>query len=397
MRINIDKQKIEELLTRGVENIYPNRNFLEARLKSGKQLTLYLGIDPTGPTLHLGHAISLMKLRQFQELGHKVIMLIGSFTAMIGDPSDKMATRKVLTRKEVLANCQKYKEQAGSLLNFSGANKAEIKFNHKWLDKLSFKEVVDLASNFTVQQMLERDMFEKRLEQGKPVGLHEFLYPLMQGYDTIAMDVDGEIGGNDQTFNMLAGRTLMKALKNKEKFVLTNKLLTDSTGKKMGKSEGNMLALSDTVQEMFGKVMSWTDEMIVNGFELCTKVSLREIETVKTSLAQGENPRNLKMRLAREVAAMFYGLEEAQKAEGDFINTFQKGGKPEEMLELDLAGKTILEVLVASGLVASKSEAKRNLEQGGVKINDQVVKDFERLVAAGEVVQKGKRFFVKIK
>ena len=249
MSISSDQIKINELLTRGVENIYPKPEFLKERLESGDKLKIYLGIDPTGPTLHLGHVSSMIKLRQFQNLGHQVILLIGSFTAMIGDPTDKMAVRKQLTREQVLQNCKNYLDQASVILNFEGANPAQVKYNDEWLGKLNFHEVIELASHFTVQQMLERDMFEKRINDGKPVHLHEFLYPLMQGYDTVAMDVDGEVGGNDQTFNMLAGRTLLKQMKNKEKFVITTRLLVDSQGSKMGKTTGNMIALADSPEE----------------------------------------------------------------------------------------------------------------------------------------------------
>ncbi len=393
MKVITDKQKIENLLTRGVENIYPDVDFLRKKLQSGKQLSLYLGIDPTGSSLHLGHAISMMKLRQFQDLGHKVILLIGSFTAMIGDPTDKSATRQPLTRDQVMVNCKNYKAQASKILDIK---KTEINYNHKWLDKMNFKDVVDLASNFTVQQMLERDMFEKRIKEGKPVGLHEFLYPLMQGYDCVAMDVDGEIGGNDQTFNMLAGRTLMKALKNKEKFVVTNKLLVDSTGKKMGKTEGNMVNLSNEAGEMFGKVMAWSDGMIVNGFDLCTFESNEKVKEVKRRLAKGENPRDLKLELALAIVTIYHGEILAEKAKEDFIKTFSQKQQPDEIKEYNLAGKNIIEVLVESGLVQSNSDARRAIQQNGVKINDQVVVEINIKLMAGDVVQKGKRHFVKI-
>jgi tyrosyl-tRNA synthetase len=397
MKIDTDSKKIDELLTRGVENIYPNRKFLEEKLKKGDKVTLYLGIDPTGPCLHLGHAISLMKLRQFQELGHQVIMLIGSFTAMIGDPTDKLATRKPLTKEQVLENCKNYKKHAAALLDFTGSNKAELRYNDTWLGKLKFGEIVDLAANFTVQQMLERDMFEKRLNEGKPIGLHEFLYPLMQGYDSVAMDVDGEIGGNDQTFNMLAGRTLMKSVKNKEKFVMTNKLLADPSGIKMGKTTGNMITLIDTPEEKFGKVMSWTDGMILSGFELCTKVSMSEITQIEKRLGKGDNPRDLKLDLAQEIVALYHGEEAGQQSRENFLQMFQKKEIPDDILELSLAGKMLVDVLVESKLVTSKSEARRNIEQKGVKINGEVAIDANQKIVAGDVIQKGKRFFVKIK
>lgn len=455
MSVNTDPQKIKELLERGVENIYPKKEFLEARLKSGEQLTLYTGYDPTAPTLHIGHGITMLKLRQFQDLGHKIIMLVGDFTGMIGDPTDKTSARQKLTRKQVLENCKNYKKQAAAVLNFSGKNPVQVKFNSKWLAKMSFADVVELSSQFTVQQMLERDMFQKRLRgevqcsfcdtrftqpyytladlsttpQGvdfpnitkctnckktvremldegdrskllqifipkQPIYLHEFLYPLMQGYDSVAMDVDGEIGGNDQTFNMLAGRTLMKDLKNKEKFVLTTKLLVDSSGKKMGKTEGNMVAFADKPEDMFGKVMSWTDGMIANGFELCTTMPMAEINKLQTETA---NPRDLKLKLAYEVVKTFLGEKHAKIASDHFSKVFQEKSKPQEIPELKPSAPDIITVLVESGICKSKSEARQVIGQGGVKINDEKVVAIDVQVKVGDVVQKGSRFFVKIK
>lgn len=393
MKTNTDPQKIQELLSRGVENIYPKKEFLEARLKSGEQLTLYTGYDPTGQTLHIGHGITMLKLRQFQELGHKVIMLIGDFTGMIGDPTDKTSARQKLTRKQVLENCKNYKKQAAAVLNFSGKNPVQVKFNSKWLAKMSFADVVELSSHFTVQRMMERDMFENRIKEEKPIYLHEFLYPLMQGYDSVAMDVDGEIGGNDQTFNMLAGRTLMKDLKNKEKFVLTTKLLVDSSGKKMGKTEGNMVAFSDKPEDMFGKVMSWTDGMIGNGFELCTTMPMGTIQKLK---AETQNPRDQKLKLAFEIVKTFLGEKHAKVAEEHFSKVFQEKSKPQEIPELKPSATDIITVLVESGICKSKSEARQVIGQGGVKINDEKVVAIDVQVKMGDVVQKGSRFFVKI-
>jgi tyrosyl-tRNA synthetase len=395
--VSSDQNAIQHFLTRGVENVYPSRAFVEKALASGKRLTIYSGIDPTGPTLHLGHVIWLKKLAELQAMGHKVIMLIGDFTAMIGDPTDKGATRKMLTRKEVLANSKSYKKQASRFLKFSGANAAEIKFNSKWLGKMSFVDVVDLASNFTVQQLEERDMFQKRLEEGKPIHLHEFLYPVMQAQDSVAMDVDMEIGGNDQTFNMLAGRDLMKSVKNKEKSVLTTKLLVDTTGKKMGKSEGNMVALTDSPEDMYGKVMSWTDGMIVGGFELVTEATDSEIKDIQSRIAAGENPMPFKRKLAREIVAVLSGEKEATAADANFTRVHQKHEAPEEMQTLNVSsGMTLVDALVASGVVASKSDARRQIEQGGVKVDGAAIMDASATVSAGSVVQKGKRHFVKL-
>ncbi len=395
-------KKIEELLTRGVENVYPTRDFLEKLLTSKKKLVIYTGYDPTAPTLHIGHGITMLKLRQFQELGHKIIFLIGDFTGMIGDPTDKSSTRQQLTREQVLKNCQEYKKQASAILDFGsprfgeagGKNPVEIKYNSKWFLKMNFGDVLDLSSNFTVQRMLERDMFQVRMKEGKPIYVHEFLYPVMQAYDSVVMNVDGEVGGNDQTFNMLAGRDLMKTMKNKEKFVLTMKLLTDTAGKKMGKSEGNMIALSDSPEDMLGKVMSWPDGMIAAGFELCTRVPMDEI---KKELGGGANPRDLKLRLAHEIVKMYHSEAVAKKAEENFISQFSKKEVPEEIKEVKVKSKNILDVLVEAGLCSSKGDARRNVLQGGVSVDGETVKDFNFEIKSGSVIKKGKRYFVKIK
>jgi len=397
MKIDTDAKKIEDLLSRGVENIYPKKEFLEKELKSGRQLTLYTGYDPTAPSLHIGHGITMLKLRQFQELGHKVIMLIGDFTGMIGDPTDKTSARVKLIREDVLKNCKSYQKQASAVLDFKGANKVETKYNGKWLAKMSLEDAMELAAHFTVQQLLERDMFEKRVQEQKPIYLHEFLYPLMQGYDSVAMDVDGEIGGNDQTFNMLAGRTLMREIKHKEKFVLTTKLLTDDSGKKMGKTEGNMIALSDTAEDMFGKVMRWTDSMIMNGFELCTHVPMAEVKEMEKEMKAGVNPRDLKLRLAFEVTKTFLGEKAAEQGQKYFASVIQSDQKPEDILEIKPSAYDIVTALVEGKLVTSSSEARRAIEQGGVKVNDEKVISFEAVVKIGDVVQKGKRFFVKVR
>ena len=377
MKIDTDPKKIEEFLTRGVENIYPNVDFLRKKLLSGEKQTMYHGIDPTGPTLHLGHAIQLKKLQEFQNLGHQVILLIGDFTAMIGDPTDKMAVRKPLTRREVLNNCKLYKKQASQFLKF-GFGGAQLKYNSKWLAKLSFEELLKLSAHLTHSQIIKRSMFQERIKNDKDIYLNEFMYPLMQGYDSVAMNVDGEIGGNDQTFNMLVGRDLLKKIKNKEKFVIATKLLVDPTGKKMGKTEGNMVTLMDKAEEMFGKIMSWTDGMILPGFELCTNVSKEEIEKIKGELAGGANPKDVKVRLAKEIVKIYHSTEEADKAEENFEKTFKEGGLPENIDEVTAKhGEALSDISLKAGLVKSKSEFRRLIEEGAVsdattgeKIND---------------------------
>ena len=398
-KIITDNQKIQDLLARGVENIYPKKEFLEARLKEGRQLTLYTGYDPTGSTLHIGHAITMMKLRQFQDLGHKVIMLIGDYTGMIGDPTDKSSARIQLTHEQVLENSKNYQKQASTILNFEGENAVEVKYNGEWLGKMNFADVLNLTSHFTVDRLMERDMFAKRKMENKPIFLHEFMYPVMQAYDSVAMDVDGEVGGNDQTYNMLAGRDLMKDLKNKEKFVLTAKLLVDSSGKKMGKSEGNMIALTDTPEDMFGKVMSWTDDMILKGFELCTTLPMSEVGKVEKEMKTGVNPRDIKLRLAGEVVKTFLNEKDAKKAQEYFISTFSKKEQPDEIPEIVPSVYELAVVLVEAKICKSKSEARQVIDQGGVKINEVKVevKDYSHIVKPKDVVQKGSRWFVKVK
>jgi tyrosyl-tRNA synthetase len=402
-KVITDKKKIEEVLTRGVEIIYPSRRELEKVLLSGRRLRLYCGFDPSAPALHIGNAISLNKLSQFQELGHEVIFLIGDFTGMIGDPTDKLSARKKMTRVEVLANAKLYKKQASAYLRFSGDNPAQVKYNSEWSDKLTFKDLIEISSHFTVQQMIQRDMFQRRLAAEKPIYLHEFLYPLAQGYDSVAMDVDLEVGGNDQMFNMMAGRHLQKVINNKEKFVLTLKLLADESGKKMGKSEGNAVFLDEPAENMYGIIMSWPDGVIGPGFELCTKVPLDEVKEIKAQLARGAvNPRDLKMRLAFEIVKLVHGEAAAQAAQDSFIKTFQKKEVPQDIEVKKFKEKemNIVDLLLDCGLAASKSEARRLIAQGGIKIDGQPVADDKqevKITSAGFILQRGKRRFVKVK
>ena len=392
-------KKNDELLTRGISAIYPSKEFLQNKINKGEKLTLYLGIDPTGPTLHLGHSIAIKKLSEFQKAGHQVILLMGDFTAMIGDPTDKGTARRQLTHKEVMVNLKNYKKQASSLLSFTGKNSAKIMFNSKWLGKMSFEDVINLASKMTVQQMLERDMFKKRTEEGKPIFLHEFLYPLMQGYDSVAMNVDGELGGNDQIFNMLCGRDLMKTIKNKEKFVVAIKLLEDNTGKKMGKSEGNMAALSDSADKMYGAVMSWNDSLIGSSFELCTNTPLFEIEIIKKEMEIGQaNPKELKMRLAKEIVSIYHGDKKAKEAQENWENTFSKKETPTDIESvLVKEGEMLVDVFLNNKIISSKSEFRRLVAEGAVTNLD----NNEKVLAQNEMAKKGvyrigKKRFCKI-
>ena len=396
---NTDDKKIDYLLDRGVEQVLPSKDFLQSKLKSGKRLKIYTGIDPTGPFLHLGHFTWLEKLRQFQELGHEVVFLIGGFTATIGDPSGKDTTRKVLTEKEVENNAKEYVKQASKILDFKGKNAAKVVNNIKWLKGMNFADILKLEALVTVDQMLKRDMFEKRIAEGKPIGIHEFMYPLMQGYDSVALETDVEVGGNDQLFNMLMGRDLLKKLKNKEKIVITMKLLTDSNGKKMGKSEGNMVTFKDSPEDMYGKVMSWTDGMINSGFELCTRLSDGELEKISTELSWPQtNPRDFKMKLAREMVKIYYSEEEAKRAEKNFAQAFQKHQTPENIQTVKvIKGKLLSEVLLEAGTIDSIGEFKRLVKEGAVTINeDQKVESFGMIVDQNLTVKVGKKRFLKI-
>ncbi len=382
-----------DLLTRAVSDVVP-RPLAESKLKSGKPMRIYLGIDPTGAKLHLGHSVPLRKLKAFQDAGHHVIFLVGSFTAMIGDPSGRDQMREPLTPEQVQRNFETYKEQAGKILDFS---KVELRYNHEWLAALKFEDILKLASTFTVQQMLHRDMFKERMKNGKDIALTEFLYPLMVGYDSVILDVDVELGGNDQLFNMLCGRTLQTAMKKRDKFVLTTKLIEGTDGRKMSKTYDNCIWIEDTPKDMYGKIMSMKDELILTYFECVTEVPMEEVAEIEKLLKKkGTNPKDIKMRLAREVVTLYYGEPAAKEAEAGFTNVFSKHGLPEDMQEIKAKeGSGLVDFLVEHKLVKSKSEARRLIEQGGVKLNDATVSHIDATVVKG-VLKVGKRMFVKI-
>lgn len=401
-KVKTDEKLVDELLDRGVEIIYPTKKELKEKLMSGQKIRLYCGFDPSAPSLHIGNAIQINKLSQFQELGHEVVFLVGDFTGMIGDPTDKIATRKKLSREEVLENAKLYKQQASVYLNFDGDNPAQIKYNSQWSDQINFTDLIEISSNFTVQQMLQRDMFQKRLQDEKPIHLHEFLYPLAQAYDAVALDVDLEVGGNDQMFNMMCGRDLMKAMGKKDKAVMTLKLLADSNGKKMGKSEGNAVFLDLPANDIYGRVMSWTDGVIGIAFELCTKVPMAEVKKIYQQLHNNEvNPRDLKMKLAFEITKLVHGESGARAAQEYFINTVQKKEVPLEVesKKFKVKSMNIIDLLLEVQLVSSKGEARRMIKQNAVKLDGKLVDDENkevRLSKKGVLLQKGKRGFVKI-
>ncbi|PID83434.1 tyrosine--tRNA ligase [Candidatus Campbellbacteria bacterium] len=387
-QIKTDKETIQRIAFRGVEKNFPSDDFLIKKLSSGEKLRIYMGIDPTGPTLHMGHMVTIKKLSQFQKAGHEVILLIGNFTATIGDP-DKKDVRKQLTAEEVMENAKLYQKQASLYLDFEGENPAFLKYNKDWLGEMKFEDVLNLASKMTVQQMLQRDMFKRRLDEEKPIYIHEFMYPLMQGYDSVAMDVDGEVGGNDQTFNMLAGRTMLKEIKDKEKFVVPMKLLVDPNGNKMGKTTGNMLSLLDSPFEMFSKIMSWTDGMIMSGFELLTDQNLEEIQK---RLDEGENPKNLKTELGKNIVTFCFSKEKADEAEKNWTLQFSKKEIPDNLEEVEVQKETgILDILVNLEMVNSKKEARRKIDEGAVYINEQKVDSWDFTPQEDSILKLGKK------
>lgn len=391
-----EREKINELLTRGVAAIYPNREVLEAVLLSGKKLRLYQGFDPTGEKLHLGHMVGLRKHRQWQDLGHEVIFLIGDGTGEAGDPTGKKKTReKFFTGDELRTNAKDYLTQASKIVRFDGENPIKILYNGDWLDKLTKTDILNIAQHFSVQQLIERDMFQERLKLGDSINMREFLYPLLQGYDSVAMDVDLELGGTDQTFNMLAGRTLMKAMKGKEKFVMTTPLLSDSNGVKIGKSEGNVIGLTDEAANLFGKIMSLGDDSIIPLFTLLTDVPMEEINTFDIE----KEPFELKKRVASIIVGQLHDKEKAEEASKNFESTFSKGEFPDNALEIEaLAGEKLSDSLIASHIIPSKTEFRRLVEDGAVtEYPDKKIVDPNGLVGDSRRRLKiGKKTFVVI-
>lgn len=391
---------IEELLTRGVDKIYPSREALEKVLRSGKKLRLFQGFDPTGIQLHIGHAVAIRKLRQFQDLGHEVIFLIGDGTGQAGDPSGKTRAReKFLSLKELKKNAEDYVKQAGKIVRFDGPNPVKVLHNSDWLNKLGLVEILNIAEHFTLQQMLERDLYQERLKSGIPLTLREFFYPLLQGYDSVEMQVDLELGGSDQTFNMLAGRHLVSAMQHREKFVMTVPLLTDAKGVKIGKTEGNVIGLTDAPSDFYGKIMSLGDDAIIPCFTLLTDLSLGEIEEIKSKITQGENPMTFKKRLAFELTKQINSEEDAQNAQSQFEQVHQKG-ETEEVSAPVLKLKEnehlkVTDALVRTQLVSSKSEAKRLLEQQATDLNGKTVSE-DAEVKPGDIIKAGKKKFLKI-
>lgn len=382
-------------LKRGTEQIFSEQDLIE-KLKENRPLRIKLGADPTAPDIHLGHTVVLNKLRQFQNFGHHVIFLIGDFTATVGDPSGKNATRPPLSREDVLRNAETYKEQIFKILD---PNKTEIVFNSDWLGELGTVGMIRLASNYTVARMLERDDFKKRFNNNQSIAIHEFIYPLLQGQDSVHLKADVELGGTDQTFNLLMGRELQKSDGQKPQVAITLPLLVGLDGeKKMSKSLGNYIGVTEAPNEMFGKIMSISDELMWDWYDLLSFRPLSEIAQFKQDVAEGRNPRDIKVLLAKEITARFHSETDAEAAEQAFINRFQKGAIPDEMPEFTLEGEIVLaNLLKEAGLVNSTSEAIRMVQQGGVKIDGEKVEDAKITISPSTAVyQVGKRKFARI-
>ncbi len=388
---------IDELLTRGVANIIPGKTELEKFLKSDKKLNIYLGIDPTAPKIHLGHTVPLRKLQKFAQLGHNVTFLIGDFTALIGDTSDKDSERPVLTSKQIEENFQDYKKQAEKILDFS---KVKVRHNSEWLKKLTYEEVIKLTQAFSLNDFISRELIHKRLDEKKNIGLVEVQYPAMQGYDSYFLDTDLQIGGTDQTFNMQAGRTLQKKWRNKESFVLSTEFLMGTDGRKMSKTWGNAIWLNDSPSDMYAKVMSINDDLISSYFLLGTNLSIKASKDIEDELKKGKNPMLAKKDLARQIVKELHGETEAKEAEKAFENNVQNKEIPNEVTEISVDKDAIINnsLLVEIGLAASKSEAKRLFEQGGVEVDGGriALKDSVE-VTDNMVIKVGKRKFARLK
>ena len=397
------KRTIEDqmkIILKGVDSIIDEKDLkekLEKAEKEGRQLTVKLGLDPSAPDIHLGHTVVLRKMKQLQDLGHKVIILIGDFTGKIGDPTGKSATRKALTTEQVLENAQTYKEQIFKVLD---PEKTEVRFNSEWLGELKFDEVVKLAATITVARMLEREDFKKRYENQQPISVHEFFYPLMQGYDSVALNADIELGGTDQRFNLLMGRSLQREFGQESQVVIMMPLLEGLDGvNKMSKSLGNYIGIDEPASVMYQKAMEIPDELIIKYYNLVTDVHPDEVSKVVERLKNGENPRNIKMELAREIVRLYHSEEDVLLAEERFKSVFQKGQIPTDILTVEVSKENldIAGVLVENKMVPSKSELRRLVTQGGVKVNQEKISNLQDVNAEGElVIQIGKKKFIKL-
>ena len=386
------KDMLNDLLTRNVEDLIV-RSELEKKLKSKKKLRIKLGIDPTGSKLHIGRAVTLWKLRQFQDLGHQITFVAGTFTAQIGDTSDKESERKMLSKEEVAENFKSYHKQLSKILDM---DKVEMFHNGDWFDEMRLDEFFKLTSLFTIQQMIERENFAKRISANKPVGLHETLYALLQGYDSVKMKTDLEVGGTDQLFNMLAGRTVQKAYGMDPQNVMTFHILEGTDGRKMSTSWGNCIYIDDEPLEMYGKVMTIKDELIPSYFKMATDVPMDIIEQIEKDMALGANPRDTKASLAREIVTRYNGKKAELEAEKSWEKQFREGEKPSDIETFITKKQSILDV-ISEAFEISKSESRRLVQQGGVRVDDEQIKDIEAVIDKTCMIQLGKRRFKNIK
>lgn len=391
MAIDTDEKKIDALLTRGVSEVI-HAGELKKKLLSGTQLRVKLGIDPTSAHLHLGRSVPLLKLRDFQELGHKIVLIVGDFTGIIGDTSDKESERPMLSREIVEENKKTYLAQVGKILM---NDQIEFRYNSEWLEKLSYREIGEHADLFSVADFIARDNIKRRLDSGKRVSLREVLYPLMQGYDSVAIHADVEVGGTDQRFNLLAGRIMQPHFGQEAQHIIMNPLMNGTDGRKMSSSWGNTINLLDTPQEMFGKVMSMHDDEMITYFTMCTRVPLSEVDTIKTQLAQGVNPRDVKMKLAHEITRMYHGDDGARVGEVAFVETFQQNLVPADVLEVQ--GDFVSEC-IDKGVVSSRGELRRLFDAGSVRNTEtgEKLTEFPTTVTEPTVIKIGKRRFVKL-
>ncbi len=384
-------QKINELLTRCVSEVIDAKH-LQKQLESGKKLRIKLGIDPTSPNLHIGRAVALWKLRQFQDLGHQVVFIVGDSTGLVGDTSDKDAERPMMTQEQLKVNMKTYAQQAFKILD---SKKTEVRYNSEWLAKLGFLEIARMANLFGLHEVASREIIAKRMAAGKRVSFHEMLYPLLQGYDSVAVEADVELGGTDQRFNLLAGRRIQPLYKQAPQDILMMNLLEGIDGRKMSSSWGNVINLTDEPNDMFGKVMSINDNLIVKYFEYTTRVPLDKIKQIEKELKTGANPRDIKKRLAEEIVTLYHGAKAAKSAAKEWAQVFSNKEKPSEIVEMKVKSKDLVSILVETKLAASKSEAHRLLAQKGVKIDAKVATE-SSAVKSGNILQVGKRKFIKI-
>lgn len=386
---------------RAVDQVLPTIEVFDQMLAKaaaeGKQLRGYLGVDPTSPHLHIGHTVALRNLARFQQAGHKAILLIGDFTGRLGDP-DKIAIREPLTKERIKQNMATYLDQAGHLLDFAGDNPVEVRYNSEWSDPLTYEEIIKLAAHFTVQQMLERDMFQKRLQEQRPISLSEFFYPLMQGYDAVALEADVQFGGTDQIFNMLAGRTLNKAIRETEMMVVASPLLADGNGVKIGKTMGNAINIDNSPTELYGQMMSLPDEVIVPGLRLLTAVPMAEVEAIETALTEGSNPMAAKKQLAWEVVTQYHSSKLADEAAEYFEQTVQNKELPSNLTtaQIKKGQHDVIDLLVELHLTDSKANARRLLEQGAIELDGQRVTERTIDLEQPAVLKVGKRQYVRL-